>query len=564
MQWINLHYLIIFTILINEKSPDNGLCYYRVIYLKKRAIISFCALVFIFASVAVRLSVIIKSSTLTVDEQKNEKSITVNTIKGQIWDCNRNPLVNTSDRYYAAILPTDEGVDFVNRRFTAEEANAVKERLLNGKPVCEPLSAYAKGNNAIHIITTANRYADNQTAAHIIGYIDSSGNGTGIEKSYQSFLEESSFSISAVFGINGRGQAMAGNGITVINEDKSQNSGVILTLDRTMQQISESILKQNQVECGAVVIADVNTGDIKAMASCPTFNPNNIAASLQDENSPLLNRALQSYTVGSVFKPVIAAAALEHGINKSQSFTCNGAVNVNRVTFHCHKEEGHNTVDLKGAIAQSCNLYFIQLSALLPRSVIIEKAAEFGFGKEIELAEAIRSRAGNLPDAEDLDSDAAKANLSFGQGTLLATPLQINAMTVCLANGGIYRTPRLVIGTVNENGAVTYKPKGESHRVIQEETATILCECLRAVITEGTGKRAAPENIAVAGKTATAQTGRYDETGEQHNAWFTGYFPYDNPQYAVTVLIENGGEGALTAAPIFRQIVEALIEFGAA
>ncbi len=505
------------------------------------------------------MSYIIHSFAVTTAASNGRKTMEISEVKGQIWDCNMNPLVDITPRYFAAILPQDEGIDFVNLHCNAQQAAEIKESLMKGKPVCEPLNGYAKGNNAVKIIKTFERYSGNQLCSHIIGYTDSSGNGVcGLEKSFQDLLSENSYSVSVSFDVNGRGQSMSGDGIQVRNENTVQKSGVILTIDKMIQQIAETVMDNNQISCGAVVISDVTTGDIKAIASRPAYNPNKIADSLKNPDSPFINRALLPFTVGSVFKPVIAVAALEYGIDPNLYFDCSGRLDVNGVCFHCHNVKGHNKLNLKSAIAQSCNLYFIQLASSIPKNVILDIAKDFGFGESAILAEGIVSSAGNLPTENDLDSDAAKANFSFGQGTLLATPLQINTMTACIANGGICHTPRLIIGKTDSNGNITYYPKSDEKQVIKESTADFLREAMRAVVTEGTGKRADTNTVDAAGKTATAQTGQFIDNKEQHNAWFTGFFPYQNPRYAVTVFIENGGEGALSAAPVFKQILEAI------
>ena len=154
---------------------------------------------------------------------------------------------------------------------------------------------------------------------------------------------------------------------------------------------------------------------------------------------------------------------------------------------------------------------------------------------------------------------AATANLSFGQGELTATPVQICTMMSVIANGGHSIEPYLVEGEVDENGnAVRNGGYSERKQIISSATADILKRMLVTVVKEGSGVRADSEIVCCAGKTATAQTGRIMNGEEIYNAWFAGFFPSDNPKYAVVVLRENGGEGAVSCAPVFREIAEGI------
>jgi penicillin-binding protein 2 len=266
---------------------------------------------------------------------------------------------------------------------------------------------------------------------------------------------------------------------------------------------------------------------------------------------------LLPFSVGSVFKPVVAAAALESGISEKFEYNCTGSVVYNGVTFHCHKKDGHGLIDMNDAVANSCNTYFIELALKTGAENIVDIASDFGFGHKFFLADGIESSKGILPSTDDLDSKAAIANLSFGQGTLLATPLQICSLMATIARGGVYVEPYLIEGECDEDGFFTriYRYE-EKKRVMSIGTSKKIMGFLEAVVENGSGRRAKSNCVSVAGKTATAQTGKSRNGEEIYNAWFAGCFPADNPKYAIAILKEDGGEGALSCAPVFKTIAE--------
>ncbi|MCX7657895.1 MAG: penicillin-binding transpeptidase domain-containing protein, partial [Oscillospiraceae bacterium] len=294
------------------------------------------------------------------------------------------------------------------------------------------------------------------------------------------------------------------------------------------------------------------------IVSVPAFSPLNVSKSLDDPDSPLINRAFMPYNVGSVFKLVTAAAALEQGISPDLTYECTGKIDVFGQIFKCHKASGHGVLDMQGAIVNSCNTYFINLSEKLSSENFIAKASSFGFGRSIVLANGIVSEKGTLQSAEDLKNPAEKANMSFGQGVLTATPVQIAAMTSAIVNNGKFPKPQLIIGTTEDKQKVSFY---ENQTAFSEATTPLIALKLREFMAETVNGNAEslarPRNTTAGGKTSTAQTGRYDEKGNEIlEAWFTGYFPLDKPKYVVTVLVEDGKSGNTDAAPIFKEIAE--------
>lgn len=175
---------------------------------------------------------------------------------------------------------------------------------------------------------------------------------------------------------------------------------------------------------------------------------------LKDERKPLINRALMPYCVGSSFKLAVAAAALEQGIPPSFSVDCVGGTTVAGRIFYCHNHAGHRQTNLRRAIEQSCNPYFIKLGQKAGAQALLGMAQALGFGQETVLAEGITARQGTLPSLEELSSPHELANFSFGQGKLTATPVQVAAMVSAVANGGLAVSPKLVLGSTTDGSTL--------------------------------------------------------------------------------------------------------------
>ncbi len=485
------------------------------------------------------------------------KSIDLAELKGTVYDCNLRPITNSETEIYIAAKPSNKAISILRNVLIPEVFDSVQERLMKGKPVAVKAEKSVEGNKDIRTVYVPKRYGDSTFACHIIGYLDGENNGVcGIEKAYNNLLSSEIRVPKVRFFADANGRAMLGEEITVENNGIPE-TGVVLTIDKDIQETVEIALDNSDTVCAAAVVMEIKSGAIRACVSRPAFDRNNIASALNDVNSPLINRAFLPFSVGSVFKPIVAAAALEKGVDAGFEYNCTGNVTYNGVTFNCHKKSGHGILDMEGALANSCNTYFIALANETGGDNIIKTADLFGFGKPTVLAEGIKSASGYLPEAKELDSKAALANLSFGQGNLLATPLQICSMMSTIANGGILVKPYLVEGETDSSGNFIKKENyKEKKRVISEAVSKILKNFLRAVVTEGSGKSAGSEFVSVSGKTATAQTGKTENGEEICNSWFAGYFPSDNPKYAVVIMKENGEGGSVSCAPVFKVIAE--------
>ena len=228
---------------------------------------------------------------------------------------------------------------------------------------------------------------------------------------------------------------------------------------------------------GCILIIDVSSGKVRACVSLPDFDAANVGESLTAPDSPLLNRAFSAYAVGSVFKPVLAAAALEAGEGDFIR-ECPGYDALNGQVYRCAGSVPHGLVGLDGALEKSCNGYFIELGRELGPERVRQMAAALGFGKGQDIADGLRSASGVLPEAETLENEGQFANFCFGQGELLATPLQVAGMMNTIAAGGVYHTPLFVECTVDETTGEELTPlaHSSSRRVFSVQTAEKLQE----------------------------------------------------------------------------------------
>ena len=483
--------------------------------------------------------------------------------RGAILDRNGVPLVHAQPQYFAAAKPTPAADQFLRGALTTERYAQLEPRLARGSLVAVPVdetTASVSSNKDVLIVQTSPRYQKAQLAPHLTGHLNQEQTGaTGLEKAFDDLLSGAAGELSVRIAVDAQGRALAGAELKEINNNYLSPTGIQLTIDAEVQRIAQEALAAGGIAQGAAVILDADTSEILALASAPAFDSGNVAASLNNPLLPFFNRALGAYPVGSTFKCFIAAAALEQGIPQNFTFTCTGELDVSGHTFRC-KEKTHGTVDMTQALAQSCNLYFIRLAQHLQQQPTMDLIRLFGFGAEISLADGMASAKGNLPTMQELALPGEWANFSFGQGRLLGTPLQTAAATACIAGTGVYNSPTLVMSTLDDTGAIKpYEQEKNARQVISPKTAAIVRQMMIATVEEGSGRRARPDVNGAGGKTATAQSGKFNPDGSEilHTA-FTGFFPAEKPRYVITVFRENGSSGASDCAPVFRYIANAL------
>lgn len=530
----------------------------RGVFMYKRA----CAVFFVFCLmigvVYARLVIIEESGADTAAVRGHTVSLKVSQSRGMIYDHKLKPLVNFENENYIAVKPSLSSFENVREIIPEQFKNAVFDEISNGRIAVFPSAEKVIGSDALSF-NCVKRYADDGLCVHTVGYVNSDGEGvSGIEKYYDKLLNEQKGTLKIVCDVDARSNALQGENLSAESENYNSFAGVALTIDRDIQKICENALQEFNIGKGAAVVLDIKTSEIRGIASVPEFSQNNPASSLGSEDAPFINRAVTPYAVGSVFKVVVSAAALENGIKTSTSYNCAGNIKLGTQQFNCHKKTGHGVLNMYSATAQSCNPYFINLALMTGKSSICEMASNLGLGKQIEICDGWYAKSGILPDAESLVSQQDVANLAFGQGNLLASPLQMAAVYAAIANDGVYRAPSLMQSVIDKNrNEIMRAELPANRRAMSEETAALIKEMLLETVEKGSGSKAKPDGMRVAGKTATAQSGEFDETGDETvRSWFCGFFPYEAPQYAVAVLKEDGNGGSADCAPVFRYIAE--------
>ncbi len=351
---------------------------------------------------------------------------------------------------------------------------------------------------------------------------------------------------------------------------------VTTTVDRGIQEAAERAMEGH---AGAVVVMDPRSGDVLAMVSTPAFEIDRFTGTIerdawlrvvQDPNFPLLNRTIQSqYAPGSVFKILVAAAGLQEGTLTPLDRThCTGEFQLGGSTFKDWKEGGHGTVDLHGAIVQSCNIFFYEAGLRIGGAAIVRYASAFGFGQPTAIdlpgekngllprPQLGRGRQGRTYPAGET------VNMSIGQGTVLVTPMQVARFMAAIANGGVLWRPRLVQRVERPDHGVVWSDQGQvsGHVELSPVVWAFLRQSLWSVVNDGgTGAAARIPGLDIAGKTGTAQmiAKSKAEKGQDH-AWFAAFAPAKAPEVVVVVIAERGGKGGQVAAPIVRKILNAI------
>ena len=435
-------------------------------------------------------------------------------------------------------------------------------------------------------------YRHGRSAAHALGYLSEATpeqirrmrqmyrlgdwiGQKGVESTYERLLA----------GTNGERRVIVDSHGREISEDNRiearPGQNLFVTIDLALQQIAEEYFRER---VGAAVALDPKTGDILAMVSSPSYDPNwftrrvtsrEWSSLLSNTDHPLQNRALQSaYPPGSVFKIFIAYGALARGlVDPEWRVFCPGHATFYGRTFRCHREQGHGWVHLRDAIKVSCDVYFYNLGRRLGIDRIAEMARDFGFGDPTGVDLAF-DRSGLVP-SEQWALTKRKArwypsetiSVSIGQGPILVTPLQIARGLSGLLQGGRLPTPHLFLaGQDPRTGRrLRYSPEWRMGTPLPAEKLAIVKDGMWAVLNEpgGTAYLSRVPGVEAGGKTGTVQVvGREfqprpgtDVRKLQDHAWFAGFAPLDDPKIVVAVFVENGGHGSAAAAPLGKLLL---------
>lgn len=515
---------------------------------------AFCIAV---GTLCLRLYVVCTRGTEYVGSEAHYFTIEIGKIRGEILDCNGERLVDSEYDNIAVLKPTLKALSAVENVLDSEALSLAEERMKNGNAVEINIGKLEiEPNDDAVMLKKRKRYSENQLAQHIIGYTDSEGNGvSGLEKSFNSLLYTDE-TLKVRFPADVYGRIISGGEAEIVNSNL-KTASVTLTIDSEIQRITENALDISDVEMGGAVVVDIKTGAIKAMASRPNYNADSISEYLNDSTSPLVNRALGAYAVGSAFKAAVAASALENGIDDFY-YTCTGSCEIDGINFSCNNKKAHGELNMQKALECSCNTYFVKLAQKIGAEKLLETVKALGFGQSISLSEGISVSSGTLPTSDELKSTGALANFSFGQGRLTASMLQMAQLFSAIGNGGEYTTPYLIEAVTDSDGNKTEHKTKYPVIALKKSTASRLTEMLTSVVENGNASGARLKNgVKAAGKTATAQTGNYNKNGvEICNTWFCGFFPADSPKYVIVIMKEGGSSGAEDCAPIFKKIAD--------
>lgn len=394
------------------------------------------------------------------------------------------------------------------------------------------------------------QYFQGAIFAHTIGYMDPIYGLSGLEKKYDQELMGSPDTGISKFVFFSKDQ-----------EEKIGN-GLETTLDTKLQKKAYDLLGSHR---GAVVALNPKTGEILAMVSKPSYDPNNLGKDWKNINTnkdmPLLNRAVSGlYPPGSSFKTVTAVSALGNLNNVyGKTFDDTGKLAVNGTELlENYNGEVLGNLDFKSAYVHSSNVVFGTLGLDLGNNALKETAEKFYFNKNIPSV-GLTIENSKFPTYKNNEKGNI-AQSGIGQSGVLATPMQMALVVSTVANNGIMMQPMMVKEILSSKGKSIEKiePK-QLGQIMPGETARSMKELMRGVVAEGTGTNAALQNIVVSGKTGTAD---HDDPSKQKapHSWFTGFAPYDNPKIAIAVIVEDGGQGGGIAAGITRQLIETYLQ----
>ncbi|MFH1477234.1 MAG: penicillin-binding protein 2 [Verrucomicrobiota bacterium] len=434
----------------------------------------------------------------------------------------------------------------------------------------------------VDIVVDANRvYPQGSTLAHLLGYVGTAEIQSEADELYHYYLPD----LAGKTGLEKRfdelltgragGRLVQVDVIGFKHDEKALRApmpggDLKLTIDLRIQRAAEEVMRDT---IGAVVVIDPRNGDVLAMASAPDFDPNlfcpkitpdNWRRLLDDPGKPLFNRALNGlYAPGSVFKPLVALAALERGVDPGLTLECPGYFELGNQRFACYMNTAHGRIGFRRAIRVSCNVFFYQLGLKCGYDGIYNMALAAGFGQPTgisldgESAGLMPGKAWKYRNFGEAWRDGDTCNIAVGQGALQVTPLQMAMLTATIANDGYLYQPRLVMAE-REPNAVEFQeiPPVVVRRVHwSADYLTLVKNGMRDVIqdAEGTGRMARLEGVTMAGKTGTAEYGR--KTAGQKHGWMILFAPFEHPRYAVAIVMDDAVSGGISVGPRMRQLM---------
>ena len=562
---------------------------------------------------------ILKWQYLTgLSENNRVRMVTLPASRGMIKDRNGETLVSIRPAFNLYLTPEDarnldSSLDKLAQRISLDreklkkkiaQTKSFKEVLIKGDISREEVAFVEENNMSLPGIRIRaeplRNYVFNNLASHTLGYLGEISKASlerlkdpayrqgdfvgknGLENIYESLLRGKKGYKEVEVDVSGRELK------TLRKLPPESGNNLILTLDVKIQEELEKLMTETaeQNMNGSVVVMKVQTGEIIAITSKPSFDPNKFAAGISpknwrdlvtDEWHPLQNRSIHGqYPPGSTYKIVTAIAGLGEGVIKPDtSIFCPGHFKLGRGRYRCWKKSGHGFMNLHDALVQSCDVYFYTIGHRLGIDTIAKYAKRFGLGRSTRLGLS-QEKKGLVPTTQwkllnkkEPWQLGETISASIGQGFNLVTPIQQVIMMAAVANRGILLKPYLVKRIEGPEGQLRQEffPEIIGQIGVDPDHLEQVRMALRDVVngTRGTGKKSRLKNIIVSGKTGTAQVVRMKsneelEKGEaipvkyRDHAWFVAFAPYEKPVLAVAIIVEHGGHGGATAGPIAGKI----------
>ncbi len=560
---------------------------------------------------------------LTLSDKNRIREWKLAPVRGEFHDYFGNVIAGNFEAYQLHVIPEQvENFKYVIYRLKdlLELSDTEFKKVLKKKKEIKPWETlivsnnlnwdkFSKINNHLYdlngvkpVISISRNYPFDENFTHIIGYVSQANeqdieNTELIKKNFVPGLKVGKIGLEKSFeekliGTNDieRYEVNAyGRRISQLEFQKGKKGQTLkLTVDTEIQKLANELLKD---KAGSICVMDIFTGEVIAMHSSPSFDPNLFVFGISQDNwqiirndpmKPLLNKTLQGrYSPGSTLKPIVALSALENGIiNTSFTVRCSGKTEMYDQTYHCWKKEGHGYVSLRNAMKMSCDTYFYEIARKLGVDKLSETAKKFGLGKKVfdNLFEIEKD--GLIPNTQWKKNTLGKGWLlgetiitGIGQGYIQTTPIQLCLMTAQIANGGYKIYPKIVVDDKDRVKPSDYytplykNPK--NIRIIQDAMFGSTNEVM------GTSYRSRIDNpkYQFAGKTGTAQVKKITErereldlkTSEipyeqRDHALYIAYGPYVNPRYALSIVVEHGGNGSTTAAPMAKKLFKLIID----
>ena len=443
---------------------------------------------------------------------------------------------------YLCVYVRDNEQDLLNNSYNARQAILASENTRgtifdrNGEKL-----AYTESNGE----TEKRVYPYTNLFSHVVGY--STKGKTGIESLANYYLINSDIPLSEKVEND-------------LAQKKNPGNEVHTTLDANLQQVVYDSLGIYKSAC---VVTNVKTGEVLAMVSKPDFDPNTIVQDwdkfVEEEqtknSSVLLNRATQGlYPPGSTFKMITSLQYIrEHDTSvEGYHYNCNGRFSHGNTSIQCYHGANHGGEDFYKAFAKSCNCAFSSIGVGLDRNAYGNTLNSLLFNTDLPLD---INYSKSILEVDDSVSDDEMIQISIGQGKAQITPMHMNMITAAIANDGLLMKPRFINRVLSDNGSIVKTFSNEScGQILTKEESDILTELMIGVVNEGTATKLKTDAYQAAGKTGSAE---YNGVKEDSHAWFTGFAPADDPEIAVTIIIEGIGSGGDYAAPIAKRIFDA-------